>query len=550
MKKQLFLVSLSLLGLVMVTNAQGTASKSNIVKGEAKAEKAVVFLNGAELTQKASINLQKGENEVRIEGLSTQLDQSSLKVKLANGAVVSRFEYSTDYLTNNSNPAAQKSLQDSLDIYKNQLSTVKQQLETNQQMQELLKKGIDNSMSGDKQISSEQIEKNLAYFQQREGKLLTEQNELQTKEKKLNERISNLQSQIRQDGTKNSKRSGVLSMTVLAARTGATEVQISYFTTKAKWEPMYDVVVAGKDKPIDLNLKAKVRQTTGIDWNSIRLTLSTGTPSRNNQVPQLSTWFLSRQYEQPRYVASANYAARASAKVAMAEKPMMDMMVEEESTAEANKSMGDYIAVQEQALSVEYAIDLPYSILGNGKEQTISLVNKQATDVTYKYMSVPKLDRAVYLTAAINNYNDLSLLSAQANLTVGDTYYGQTWLNSTNTDDKLKLTLGEDAALNIKREKIADKSKTSGKDTQRTLTYRLTIRNNKREAVMVSLQEPYPVSTAKDIVVELSEKSSQWTENNTEKGILKYEIELGAGESKEIDVCYTIKYPKDWKINL
>lgn len=550
MKKQLFLVSLSLLGLVMVTNAQGTASKSNIVKGEAKAEKAVVFLNGAELTQKASINLQKGENEVRIEGLSTQLDQSSLKVKLANGAVVSRFEYSTDYLTNNSNPAAQKSLQDSLDIYKNQLSTVKQQLETNQQMQELLKKGIDNSMSGDKQISSEQIEKNLAYFQQREGKLLTEQNELQTKEKKLNERISNLQSQIRQDGTKNSKRSGVLSMTVLAARTGATEVQISYFTTKAKWEPMYDVVVAGKDKPIDLNLKAKVRQTTGIDWNSIRLTLSTGTPSRNNQVPQLSTWFLSRQYEQPRYVASANYAARASAKVAMAEKPMMDMMVEEESTAEANKSMGDYIAVQEQALSVEYAIDLPYSILGNGKEQTISLVNKQATDVTYKYMSVPKLDRAVYLTAAINNYNDLSLLSAQANLTVGDTYYGQTWLNSTNTDDKLQLTLGEDAALNIKREKIADKSKTSGKDTQRTLTYRLTIRNNKREAVMVSLQEPYPVSTAKDIVVELSEKSSQWTENNTEKGILKYEIELGAGESKEIDVCYTIKYPKDWKINL
>ena len=549
MKKQLFLVSLSLLGLVMVTNAQGTASKSNIVKGEAKAEKAVVFLNGAELTQKASINLQKGENEVRIEGLSTQLDQSSLKVKLANGAVVSRFEYSTDYLTNNSNPAAQKSLQDSLDIYKNQLSTVKQQLETNQQMQELLKKGIDNSMSGDKQISSEQIEKNLAYFQQREGKLLTEQNELQTKEKKLNERISNLQSQIRQDGTKNSKRSGVLSMTVLAARAGATEVQISYFTTKAKWEPMYDVVVAGKDKPIDLNLKAKVRQTTGIDWNSVRLTLSTGTPSRNNQVPQLSTWFLSRQYEQPRYVASANYAARASAKVAMAEKPMMDMMVEE-STAEANKSMGDYIAVQEQALSVEYAIDLPYSILGNGKEQTISLVNKQATDVTYKYMSVPKLDRAVYLTAAINNYNDLSLVSAQANLTVGDTYYGQTWLNSTNTDDKLQLTLGEDAALNIKREKIADKSKTSGKDTQRTLTYRLTIRNNKREAVMVSLQEPYPVSTAKDIVVELSDKSSQWTENNTEKGILKYEIELGAGESKEIDVCYTIKYPKDWKINL
>jgi TonB-dependent SusC/RagA subfamily outer membrane receptor len=39
--------------------------------------------------------------------------------------------------------------------------------------------------------------------------------------------------------------------------------------------------------------KAKVTQTTGIDWKKIKLTLSSGNPNQNNIAPLLQAWFLS-----------------------------------------------------------------------------------------------------------------------------------------------------------------------------------------------------------------------------------------------------------------
>ncbi|MCC8154049.1 MAG: DUF4139 domain-containing protein [Tannerellaceae bacterium] len=99
---------------------------------------------------------------------------------------------------------------------------------------------------------------------------------------------------------KGSKSSGVLKLTVSASRPLNSTFLITYFTTHAGWTPFFDIHVESTDKPIRITQKSKVHQTTGLDWEKVKLTLSTGMPSNGKVAPLLSAWFLKEHsYFQP-----------------------------------------------------------------------------------------------------------------------------------------------------------------------------------------------------------------------------------------------------------
>ena len=105
--------------------------------------------------------------------------------------------------------------------------------------------------------------------------------------------------------------------------------------------------------------------------------------------------------------------------------------------------------------------------------------------------------------------------------------------------------MGRDKKISIKREKVVDKSGTrflSSKKEQ-TFTYDITVRNNKKEVMDVTLKDQYPLSTDKEIVVELLESTA--AKENKEKGILTWELKLNPSETKKIRISYKVKYPKD-----
>ena len=211
-----------------------------------------------------------------------------------------------------------------------------------------------------------------------------------------------------------------------------------------------------------------------------------------------------------------------------------------------------YVTQTEEQLSKEYIIDLPYTIYGNGKEQIIALGVQQIQDVTYGYYAAPKLSSEAYFTAQINNLQQLNLMSGTAHITYNGTFYGDTRINPNTTADSLLLTLGTDPEIAVKRELISDykATKTIGSTTTKTIAYRITIRNNKRQATDIRWQEPYPVSGNKSIIVELTDRTTQAAFNDTERGILTYECTLQPGESREFVVEYKVKYPKNMRINL
>lgn len=475
-----------------------------------------------------------------------------------------------------------------------------------------IEKNVSGSESG---LGMEELVKNMDYYQTKALQLETELAANYEKINQYETTLARLRSQTEQEELKNIKTSGILELTLSAALAGTTELTVSYFTTAAGWTPFYDINIISMDQPIKIAGKANVFQTTGLDWSKVKLTLSTAMPGQTKVAPLFSTWFLDywiRGSGNAEYTSNSYTSVRGNRsdgqqiiiegvkvnegsfvkdktpvsmdievpyplyfvngrEVQMREALSIDLNSiksrEELSANDATarygsrasggavlittKSMEDYIQQSDDHLNTQYDIEIPYTIPGNGKGQTIDLQTKE-TNAKYKYYCAPKLNSESFLLADIEDWEKLALLSAYANITYDGTYLGQTFINAGSTEKVLTLTLGTEPRVSVKREKLVDYSsiKVLGSDTKVLLTYRITVKNNQTKKINFVLKEQYPISKLKEIEVELLPETTTPTFNKQDIGVLTWEMELNTGETKTFTVSYSVKYPKDKSINL
>ena len=502
---------------------------------------ATVFLSGAELKQTEVLTLQKGENEVRIEGLSPNLNQSSLQLSIHGGAVITSSLFYTDYLTASS--AQQDALQQALAKKQDALKALLSQQATLVSSLSLLEKGVESSISSDK-VTPATVETNIRFYQTKSAALQAEKAANEKAVSETEEEIKTLERQINELSTRGRTRSGVLRLTINSPKAQKQALQIQYFTPSASWAMGYDLYVEGVNKPMTLTKKVLVNQTTGLDWTNVRLTLSTAAPTRSKEIPELSAWFV-RQQQERRY--RTTMAMKTNMLLASA--GMSEMNVATEEDAEA--SMADFVTTNEQALSIEYQIDLPYSVQGNGKPVQIALGEERLEDVSYAYYLVPKYNTDVFLAAEINHWSSLNLLDGLAAIHYNGTYLGQTYLNTSSTAAAIRVSLGVDPQIQAKREQVAEWSATKvlGNTKTQSYGYKTTIRNNKKEPVQIIVKDQIPVSADKDIKVSLSDKTTAGYQMDKDKGILTYTLTLQAGEEKGLYLGYELKYPKDYTLS-
>ena len=590
------------------------------VKGVLK--RATIYFSGAELTHTVNVSLRQGENSLTIEGLTPNIDVNSLKINVNNSVMVAASEFTTDYLTEKKSSDYIKKLKDSIDNYNAMIARLASAIKINTSSLELLKKGVENNLSNKtegstsmvkKHLTTAEITQNLDYYNNKAAALEKSIYDDNLKKTELSQKLTNLQSQLRQEQGKKGVFNGILNLNLVASYATNATVTVSYFTSQARWVPFYDMVVTDVSKPVNLKGRSKVSQNTGIDWNNVNITLSTATPSKTKDAPVFDTWFLDFVYNNYGYYggmnkkmsnaitydmaeskdaialeesAVSNVKARAVRSVSDAQQILYvvdgvpydgdiseinpnsiastTVLKEAQATAMygsrgaggvvliTTKKMEDYIAVEEKNIAMEYKIDLPYTIPGNGKEQIINLKDYNLSP-EYKFYAAPKLDQNAFLVADFKDWEKVNILSGLANITYDGTYVGQTYLNTSQTNNVMSVTLGSDKRISVKREKLIDFSqvKILGSDMKVTLAYKITVKNNQNKAVKFTLKEQYPISSQKEIKVELLDKeTTKPTYNKEDIGVVTWDFDLAAGESREFRIAYSVKYPKDKKINL
>lgn len=508
---------------------------------QAKVREATVYFNSADIVQSSSVVLPNGTCEVVVKNVANNLNENSVQIGAPSTVTVLSVQFTNDYISEydiDDNDPAIKKVRDSINLVQKEINKVVNTKISEQKTIELLDKNqqVFGQNSG---LSVIELTKMVEYYKAKRTEISNSINALEEREKRLRDTLTRLNTKLEFDSSKQEKTStGKLVLQLMNNSAGNVPLDISYITQNASWSPFYDLRAESVKEPINMMYKAQVIQNTGIDWKKIKLTLSSGNPNQNNQAPILSSWFLNYGYPAIRYK----------------QKGMMNQLqgraygveIEKKEVAglAAPASISDDVEIIENQLNISFDIDIPYDILSNGKAHSVALKDIKIP-ASYKYYSVPKIEKEAFLLAEINEYSKYNLLPGEANIIFEGMYVGKTYINPSQTSDTLNLSMGRDKKVSIKREKVVDKSGTKflSSKKEQTFTYDITLRNNKKEAIYMLLKDQYPLTSDKEIEIELLEKDG--AKVNKETGVLTWDINLKPNETKKIRISYVVKYPKD-----
>lgn len=540
--------------LSLLVSAIAIAQKPIFTSAKVKA--ATVYFNAAELQQTTSVNLPVGTSEIVIKNVADYLNENTIQIGAPSSVTVLSVQFTQNYISeyqiDESNPAIKK-VRDSITLVQKEIKKVQIDKMSNSKTIELLDKNqmVAGANTG---LNVLELMKVADYYKTKRTELSNAYTTLEEKESKLTLRLQNLNTKLEINTQKEDKSSrGKLVLQVMNEVPGTVNLDINYITNNASWNPFYDLRTESVKDPINMMYKAQVSQTTGIDWKKIKLTLSSGNPNQNNQAPLLNAWFL--RYKNLSY----GYNYRDGDKntiVNMLQGKVSGLKVGRkiaDSTADSTTVIEDdnnisavtkYTAINENQLNVSFDIDIPYDILSNGKAHSVAL-KEIKLPASYKYYAAPRVDKEAFLLAEINDYSKYNLLPGEANIIFEGLYVGKTNINPNQTSDTLSLSMGRDKKISIKREKVVDKSGTKFLSSykEQTFTYDITVRNNKKEDIQMTLKDQYPLSTDKDITIELLEDGK--AKVNTETGILTWKLKLAPNETKKIRISYKVRFPKD-----
>jgi uncharacterized protein (TIGR02231 family) len=540
--KQLLIAVSILVAITAFANDERTVVNAHL-------QSVTVYRSGAEMVHTATATLKEGSNELVIDQLGNSIDVNSIQVKVSDGITILGTEFSNNHLTSPVKTFRIKLLEDSLESLNKSLAKIDSSISIYQQLESVLNSNTDikGAQTG---LSVAELMKFMDYYKTKTTELQTEIAQLQEKERKLKEATDKVQKELEEENNKNTSTTGRITLQIQVATTGKYTFEVSYIALNAGWNPFYDLRVDDIKNPINLIYKANISQSTGLDWKQVKLSLSTATPNQSGTAPQLNPWFLGYLYPRPKRIGMGSPGASPEIRIRGASSITVDEALEGKVAGlQVNKKLEDHITVSDNTLNVTFDIDILYDIPTNGKEQTAVLKTYQVP-ATYKHSAIPKLDKDAYIIADILDWEKLNLLPGNANVILEGTYTGKTFIDPNTSQDTLSLTLGKDKRVAIKRDKLVDYSsvKFLGSNKLQKFTYEITVKNNKKDPINLDLKDQFPLTTNKDIEVELVDAGGASANNDT--GVLNWLVTIPAGESKKFKFTYSIKYPKDRLVNL
>lgn len=582
----------------------------NTVKASLNA--VTVYRQGAEMNHQAKAQLNNGNNELVIENISNALDPNSIQVNCDGNVTVMGIEFSTDYLKEEIKTPSIRLLEDSIEKINRDLDKTAASISIVNDLISVLKanKEIKGTQTG---LSVAELMKLMEYYKTKSAELQNELAGLNLQQAKQQNQLKKLTDQIAAEQKKNTKQAGKLILQLNCALAGKYDFNISYVTQNAYWTPFYDLRAASITAPLKIVYRAKIFQTTGIDWQQVKLSLSTSTPGQTGNAPLFNSWFLS-------YINPVNYynnslafqnsisgfaerapglalnetvvtgytskiKIRGLSSIASDNAPLYIVNGTEMSATEFSKIRGnaiknievlkdaaainlygnrasngvtvvtlkdgleDYITVADKELNVTFDIELPYDVPTNGKAQT-AILKEYQVPATYQFYAVPKLDKEVFLLAQIADWEKLNLLPGEANIIFEGTYIGKSFIDPSSTQDTLNLTMGRDKRVVVKREKLMDFSSVKFLGSNKKQTFTYEITVKNNKKEAISMLLKDQYPLSQNKEIEVELLQTDGAAVNEETGVLNWKLQLAPNESKKVRISYSVKYPKDKVLNL
>ncbi|MDR2979901.1 MAG: DUF4139 domain-containing protein [Bacteroidales bacterium] len=494
-----------------------------------------LYLSGAKLYTQAQSYLEKGTHSLVIKNVSSFALTATTRVKMSDGVTLVSINPSINYLDEAQPNETEKKLITRRDAIKEELKMLEIETSTLTSELALMKNYLEKPQEDkEKMYGLEEVKNIVKYYTEKEKMIQKEKYEIEKKQKEKNEELARIERQLNEESQYKSQQNQLIEMTVEVGTAGNKIFDIEYFVNNCGWTPTYDIKAESKENPIQITYKAAVWQRTGIDWDNVKLTLMTNKPVENQNRPILNPVYL--YYSTPE-------TAGAGVSEKRKDNSMYMNMLEVSSDAYFDASMvQNEITVTD--INLRYDIAATQSFKTNGKQVSINITSKEVKG-RFVYHAVPKISEKVFLLAYLPNWQNLNLLNGMASIYMQGVYIGNVQINEQYTDEEYPLSFGEDNRVIIKRNR-EDYTVTVpkiGSEKKESHTYQIIIRNQLATSIDLEILDLIPISTQQTIRVNLiNQGGAEYTETT---GLLKWNIPINAGETKEVRFSYEIKYPKD-----
>ena len=626
-------------------------------KIDSKIEHVTVFLSGAQVQRSVSAFAPSGKSDIIFKGLTPNLDGQSLVVSGEGDFTIMSVKHAMNFLEEKNRTDTivnLEKLRDDLTEKRARLNIDKNVIDNEIEILRNNNKqivGISNTNLTTKDVK-ELMDLHRLHLSENFNKKLDIENALEKiriEQNKINNQLNDL------NARKNTAMAEVI-VTVYnkTASSVSAKLKLEYIVPNTSWYTEYDLRVKDLTQPVLTQMKAKVRQNSGEDWNNVQLTLSTGDPKRSGIKPELGTWFIypngGSVFEGRQLTILDDYQTKKQSKSYdfvqgivydnITREPLTGAIVSINQTnkitvtdingkyslkinpnennarlvinsagylskiilvgtnrnvnvgLDQNKALSETVvsgfsdnynggankrdqprsniskitafdlelsgkvsgvninSIKEESkpTTTSFDIELPYTIPTDNKENAVE-IKEVSMPAFYKYASAPQLDANAFLAAYILNWEQYNLIEGEANLYFEGTFLGKTLIGANTTDDTLKISLGRDKSVVIKRTKLKEFSKGTFLSDKKidARSYEIAIKNKKTVPVSISVEDQIPVSTDKSIEVEFEAKGAEF---DKVKGRLTWKLELKPNEEHKVNFNFTVKHPSSVRFQL
>ena len=535
--------------LVLVTNLATAPSRAADLDVNSAVDAVTVYPDGASVTRVIALDLPSGDTTLVVKDFPLTLDPSSLRVegeagaKLTIGAIDARPPRPVP-------PANLSEIDKRIEALKDERGNLQGAIASAEARRKFAERFAETSPAG---LGEKGEARPIAEWRTAFAAIAEEVATADTAIRDAGRKQRDLDREIaRLESDRNTKPPAKLEVRIELASAAVTKatLKVTYAVRNARWTPLYDARLdtGAKDrKPaIELVRRAEITQSTGEDWSNVTLGVSTVRVARGGSAPDLNSLIV--QYPQPQQSAiGGRMEMMRSAGSVASQAPMAKAADALDQRARADEQQA---TVEVGSFQATFKIPGRVSVGANEGAKSLRIATASiAPDLIIR--SAPVLDPTGFIEASFVQSEDAPLLPGRVSIYRDGIFVGRGKMAAAGKDETVRLGFGADDKVKIERSVVKRNEGSAGLIVTTSKTdersFKTTLRNGHDFPIKVAITDQLPVSENEDIVVEMLSQTTPPTATNAhdKRGVLEWAFEAKAGEVKDINFAWRVRWPKD-----
>jgi uncharacterized protein (TIGR02231 family) len=510
----------------------------NSKRVSSKLDAVTVFEQGASFSRLANVDLKPGIQTLVFYGLPINLEPSSIQIGSSEEIEIISIGVGNTPFDLREKPAAYAKVEAELAQIKTDKELLSAEMEALTLEAEFLSKNT--QLGGNNGFSLAELQQISAFARDQKRKNEISMQQVRNKLQELNSRQNELQNELTNLKQPLSMASGEVIIKLKSPRSQNNKFSIRYSTqSNVSWYSAYNLYFKALDQNLKLVHKAKIYQGTGEDWDNVKLTLVTGNPSENINMPRLY----------PRYINKVFRRADSPGYTEMEVREIKSVASQAAGVSRDASNRANYTTLSStnQVNRMEFEAQERYSLKHRATEAIV--VRELQIKAQYEYQSTPSLEPAAFLMAKWEDWEQHQLLKGEISIYNQGLFVGRVYSDFSASSDSLFTSLGKDPQIQIKRERLFNKESSSFLGANRILEYefKITVSNRKQGPVSIRVFDQVPISQHEDITIksELPD-GAKW---NSKTGTVTWSLDIESKSEEILSFSYEIRHPKDMEIN-